>query len=91
MKPIHMAIGGQLALARLILISAGVVLTSGLLTASCEARGFIDPGLADLVAQLAPSVVNIPTTRYKDIQIPPGQCERTTSPSRFGAIAVLSK
>jgi serine protease Do len=72
MKLIHGVIGGQLTLARLILIS-GVIPMSGLLAVSCAARGFTDPGLADLVAQLTPSVVNITTTRYKDIQIPPGK------------------
>ncbi|HEY6434153.1 MAG TPA: trypsin-like peptidase domain-containing protein [Acetobacteraceae bacterium] len=37
------------------------------------AAGMIDPGLPNLVATLLPRVVNITTTRYKAIDIPPGQ------------------
>lgn len=36
------------------------------------AAGVEDSGLSDLVATLLPSVVNITTTRYKNIQIPSG-------------------
>jgi serine protease Do len=65
-----------LALAKAILLSAVVVLVSGLSAASqAAARGLADPALPDLpnlVASLLPSVVNITTSRYKDIQVPPG-------------------
>ena len=39
---------------------------------SAIAAGVEDPGLPNLVATLLPSVVNITTTRYKDIKIPVG-------------------
>ncbi len=58
---------------RAILLSAAVALAAALPGApQAAAAGVEDPGLADLVATLLPSVVNITTTRYKDIQIPPG-------------------
>ncbi len=58
---------------RAILLSAAVALAAALpAVPQAAAAGVEDPGLADLVATLLPSVVNITTTRYKDIQIPPG-------------------
>ncbi len=42
-------------------------------TRPAAASGLIDPGLPNLIATLLPQVVNITTTRYKKIDIPPGQ------------------
>ena len=56
-----------------ILLAAIVSLaTAPPLVPQAAAAGVEDTGLADLVATLLPSVVNITTTRYKDIQIPSG-------------------
>ena len=56
-----------------ILLAAVVSLaTAPPVVPQAAAAGVEDPGLADLVATLLPSVVNITTTRYKNIQIPSG-------------------
>jgi serine protease Do len=56
---------------RAILLSAAVALATGLpAVPRATAAGVEDPGLSDLVTTLLPSVVNITTTRYKNIQIP---------------------
>jgi serine protease Do len=53
--------------------AAAMVLATALPIAhQAAAAGLEDSGLADLVATLLPSVVNITTTRYKDIKVPPG-------------------
>lgn len=56
-------------------ISAAVVaLATGMPVLSpANAHTPIDPGLADLVAKLLPSCVNITTTRYADVKLAPGQ------------------
>ena len=55
------------------MLSAAVALATVLPAAPrAAAAGVEDPGLANLVATLLPSVVNITTTRYKNIQIPAG-------------------
>jgi serine protease Do len=41
--------------------------------APASAAGLQDPALADLVATLLPSVVNITSTSYRDLKITPGQ------------------
>jgi serine protease Do len=56
---------------RAILLSAAVALATWLpAVPRAAAAGVEDPGLADMVTTLLPSVVNITTTRYKNIQIP---------------------
>jgi serine protease Do len=58
---------------RAILLSAGIALVTALSGyPQAAAAGVEDLGLADLVATLLPSVVNITTTRYKEIKIPSG-------------------
>jgi serine protease Do len=58
---------------RAILLSAAVALAAVVPAAPrAAAAGVEDSGLANLVATLLPSVVNITTTRYKNIQIPAG-------------------
>jgi serine protease Do len=55
------------------LLSVSLVFATALPTApQAIASGFEDPGVADLVTNLLPSVLNITTTRYKDIKVPPG-------------------
>jgi serine protease Do len=59
---------------RLALHSAAVALMIGLLAVpQAGAAGPTDPALADLVATLLPSVVNIYTTTYKEIQVVQGK------------------
>ena len=60
---------------RAILLSAAVTLMTGLPAASPAVAAGLkdDPDLPNLVATLLPSVVNVTTTRYKDIQIPPNK------------------
>lgn len=56
-----------------ILLAAVVSLATALpVVPQAAAAGVEDNGLSDLVATLLPSVVNITTTRYKNIQIPSG-------------------
>src|SRR5271170_5975977 len=58
---------------RALLLLAAVALATALpAVPQAAAAGVEDPGLSDLVATLLPSVVNITTTRYKDIKIPSG-------------------
>jgi len=73
-KRIGEASNGPIALATAILLSIGVALMAGLsATSPAVAAGLRDdPDLPNLIATLLPSVVNVTTTRYKNIQIPPG-------------------
>ncbi len=74
MKSTRKAIGCHFALGRAVRLLAAVLLVFGLAAVSpADARGFADAGLPNLVATLMPSVVNITTTRYKDVQVPPGK------------------
>jgi serine protease Do len=58
---------------RAIMLSVAVVLATALpAIPQSTAAGVEDPGISEVVATLLPSVVNITTTRYKDIQIPSG-------------------
>ncbi len=55
-------------------LSAAVALITGLPSVPpAAAAGITEADLPNLVATLLPSVVNITTTRYEAIQIPPGQ------------------
>jgi serine protease Do len=55
-----------------VVLAVAMALTTALLSARpAIAAAVEDPGLPDLVATLLPSVVNVTTTRYKNIQIPP--------------------
>ena len=59
---------------RIGLQSAAVAIMVGLLAVpGASAAGPGDPALADLVATLLPSVVNIYTTTYKEIQVVQGR------------------
>ncbi len=59
---------------RAILLAAAVTLITGLPSVPpAAAAGITDADLPNLVASLLPSVVNITTTRYEAVQIPPGQ------------------
>jgi serine protease Do len=68
------ATSGPVTLAIAILLSIGTALTAALPAASpAAAAGITDPDLPELVANLLPSTVNITTTRYEAVQVPPGQ------------------
>lgn len=68
------ATDGPTALAMAILLWTGITLMTALPAASpAAAAGLTEADLPNLVATLLPSVVNITTTRYKAVQIPPGQ------------------
>lgn len=73
---------GLRAVARLSAIVMLLVWAS--LAGPARAGALIDPGLPNLVATLLPEVVNITTTRYKKIEIPPGQSviAQAASPDR---------
>ncbi len=60
---------------RAVLLSACMTLMIGLPAGSPAVAAGLkdDPDLPNLVATLLPSVVNVTTTRYKDIQIPPNK------------------
>ena len=65
---------GPIALAMAILLSTCMSLMTLLPVASpAAAAGITEADLPNLVATLLPSVVNITTTRYEAVQIPPGQ------------------
>ena len=74
MKRTSIVTGGPIALAAAIAVSAAVVpITRPWVVPKAEAAGTTDPDLPDLVATLLPSVVNITTTRYEAVHVPPGQ------------------
>jgi S1-C subfamily serine protease len=57
-----------------VLLSIGTAIPTTLPAASsAAAAGLTEPDLAQLVAALLPSVVNITTTRYEAVKIPQGQ------------------
>ena len=64
---------GLIALTMSLLLSVGVAPMIGPLTVSPAVAAGLrdDPDLPNLIATLLPSVVNVTTTRYKDIQVPP--------------------
>jgi len=66
--------GGPIALAMAVLLSTCMTLMTALpATSPAAAAGITEADLPNLVATLLPSVVNITTTRYEAVQIPPGQ------------------
>ena len=74
MKLTRKASGRRSALAVAILLVAAVAQMTGLPSVpSAAATGVTEPGLSQLVAILLPSVVNITTTRYEAVDIPPDQ------------------
>lgn len=74
MKRTGKADNGPIAFAMAILISTCATLMTALAVASpAAAAGSTEADLPNLVATLLPSVVNITTTRYEAVQIPPGQ------------------
>ena len=74
MKSTNRRTGDRIALRVAILFSLGVAVMLGPPAAiRATAAGLKDdPDLPNLIAALLPSVVNVTTTRYKEIQIPPG-------------------
>jgi len=65
---------GLIALTMTFLLSIGMTLTTAFTLGSpAMAAGITEAELPNLVATLLPSVVNITTTRYEAVQIPPGQ------------------
>jgi serine protease Do len=73
-KLTHNALGDPIAFAMAILLSTCMTLITALPAASpAAAAGITEADLPNLVATLLPSVVNITTTRYEAVQIPPGQ------------------
>jgi serine protease Do len=63
-------------------LAVGLVLLTSLPTApQAAAAGIADPQLAELVATLLPSSVNVTTVRYKEIQIVQGKSVMVQDPS----------
>lgn len=58
---------------RTALAAVALTFAASLPAAPAMAAGMADPGLANLVATLLPSCVNITTTRYKEVQIVNGK------------------
>ncbi len=63
-------------------LAAGLMLMAWVTTAPpAAAAGIMDPQVAQLVATLLPSCVNITTTRYKELQIVQGKSVMVQDPS----------